>query len=168
MAASALDARIGNRITDREVINHLAAVGRESKITVHFVIVERADSGRPESQRFGGKIQAVANGAGFEMHIAVSAISMSSGGAIKVADHGERHACVTGKVLSQAQPRGRDALVAAPDQLQFSALRPVAVDAWLQSVNPMDIQIELDETLAREVGGMSGNARPGRHGKNGR
>src|ERR1022692_1881040 len=102
MAISCLKARIGNRIADCEVINHLPLRWRQFEITVHLRVVERANSGRPQPECFGRKIQAVADGAGFEMHIAVSTITMSAGGTIKIADHGERHACVTGEVLTEA------------------------------------------------------------------
>ena len=102
MAISCFKARIGNRITDREVVNHQSLLGRQVEIAVHFLIVECANSGRPQSECFGGKIQAVAGGAGFEMHVAVSTITMRAGGTSKIADHGERHACVTGEVLPEA------------------------------------------------------------------
>jgi hypothetical protein len=47
MPISCLQARIGNRITDREMVHHLPLLGRQVEITVHRLIVERADTGRP-------------------------------------------------------------------------------------------------------------------------
>ena len=38
------DARIGNRVTDREMVHHLQ-LRREIEVAVHFIIEERADSG---------------------------------------------------------------------------------------------------------------------------
>ena len=94
--------RIGNRITDREMVHHLSLLGRQVEITVHLLIVERADAGRPQPERFRGEIQAVADGACFEMHIAITTVTMGAGGALEIADHRERHACVTGEILPEA------------------------------------------------------------------
>jgi hypothetical protein len=60
---SCLEARVGNRITDREMVHHLSLLGRQVEITVHLIIVERADAGCPQPERFRGEIQAVADGA---------------------------------------------------------------------------------------------------------
>ena len=79
-----------------------------------LVIVERADASRPKPERFGGEIQAVADGACFEMHIAITTVSMGADGALDIANHRERHACVAGEILPEAQARGHDALVAGP------------------------------------------------------
>lgn len=46
-AISRNEAWIGNRITDREMVYHLSQFGRYVEISVHLLIVERADSGRP-------------------------------------------------------------------------------------------------------------------------
>ena len=82
---------------------------------MHFLIVERADAGGSQPQRFRGEIQPMADGARFEMHIAISAIAVGAGGAIEIADHGERHARVPGEILAEAQAGGGDALVARFD-----------------------------------------------------
>ena len=133
------------------MVYHLSLLGRQVEITVHLIIVERADAGRPKPKRLRSEIQALADGAGFEMHIAITTVSIGAGGTIEIADHRERHACVTGEILPEAQARGRDALVATLDLLQLGALRPEPVDAGLQPIDAMSIQIELDETRAGKI-----------------
>ena len=44
---SRVETRIGSWITDREMVNHLSLRGSEVEITMHFLIVERADACRP-------------------------------------------------------------------------------------------------------------------------
>ena len=127
------------------MVHHLSLLGRQVEITVHLLIVERADAGRSQPERFRGEIQAMADGACFEMHIAITTVAMGAGGTIEIADHRERHACVTGEILPEAQARGRDALVAAFDLLQLGTLRPEPVHAGFQPVDAMGVQIELDE-----------------------
>ena len=82
----------------------------------------------------------MADGARFEMHIAITTITIGAGGTIKIADHRERHACVTGEILPEAQAGGRDALVATLDLLQLRALRPEPVHAGLEPVDAMGVQ----------------------------
>jgi hypothetical protein len=54
---------------------------------------------------------------------------------------------------------GRNTLVATPDSLQLTTLRPVSVDTWLQRVDAMDVQIKLDETRTGKIGkGAAGDA----------
>src|SRR5437764_6473761 len=163
MAISCLESWIGNRITDRKMVHHLSLVGRQVEITVHFLIIERANASRPQPERFRGEIQAVADGACFEMHIAVTTITMGADGTLKIADHRESHACVTGELLPEAQACGRDALVATPDLLQFGTLRPEPVHTGLQPVDAMGVQIELDETCTGKIS----RKRPGRHSEDG-
>ena len=43
---SCLEARIGSRITDSEMVHHLPLLGRHVEVTVHLLIVKRADAGR--------------------------------------------------------------------------------------------------------------------------
>ena len=74
----------------------------------------------------------MAYGSCLEMHIAITAVTMGAGGAIEIADHRERHACVTGEILPEAEARGRDALVATLDLLQLGTLRPKSVYARFQ------------------------------------
>ena len=76
---------------------------------------------------------------------------MSAEGTPEIADHRERHACVTGEVLPEAQARGRDALVATPDLLQLNTIGPHAVYAGLEPIDAMSVQIELDETCSGEI-----------------
>src|ERR1017187_9378817 len=94
IATSCGKARIANRIAYREVVDHLPLLRRQVEITVHFVVVESANACRAQPERFGGEIQAVADRAGFEMHIAVTTIAMGAAGAIEIADHRERCAGV--------------------------------------------------------------------------
>ena len=101
-ATSCLEARIGSRITDREMVHHLSPLRRKVEIIVHLVIVKRADASRPESERLRGEIQAVTDGACFEMHIAITAVSMGADGTPDIADHRERHACVSCEILPEA------------------------------------------------------------------
>jgi len=46
MAGSCLKPRIGNRIADREMVDHLSLPGCQVEITVHLLIIERANAGR--------------------------------------------------------------------------------------------------------------------------
>ena len=46
--------RIGNRIANREVVYDLSLVGRQAEITVHLIVVEGADTGRAQPERFRG------------------------------------------------------------------------------------------------------------------
>src|SRR5438132_14274213 len=89
---------------------------------------------------------------------------MSAEGTLEIADHRERHACVTGEVLPEAQARGRDALVATPDALQLGTLRPEPVYAGFEAVNAMGIQIKLDEPYACKISKQW----TGRHSEDGR
>ena len=102
MANSCLQPPIGNRITDREMVHHLSLLGRHVEIIMHRVIVKRAEAGRPESEGLRGEIQAVTDGACFEMHIAITTVSMGADGTLDIADHRERHACVAGEILPEA------------------------------------------------------------------
>src|SRR5688500_5745901 len=94
MASLCLKARIGNGITDREMVHHISLLRRQVEIIMHLVIVKRADASCPESERLRGEIQAVTDGACFEMHIATTTVSMGADGTLDIADHRERHACV--------------------------------------------------------------------------
>src|SRR5579872_3413465 len=102
MAISSLQARIGNRITDREMVHDLALIGRQVEVMVHLFIVERADACRPEPERLRGEIQALADGACFEMHIAITTVTMGADGTLEIANHREREACVAGEFLPEA------------------------------------------------------------------
>ena len=103
------------------MVHHLSLPGRQVEIAVHLFIIERADAGRPESERFRREIQPLADSSGFEMHVAITAVTMGADGALEIADHRERHACVTGEILPETQARGRNALVATLDLLQFGS-----------------------------------------------
>src|ERR1700750_2409233 len=93
----------------------------------------------------------MADGACFEMHIAVATITVGAGGPLKIADHRESHACVPGKFLPKAEPRSRDALIASLDLLQFGGSRPVPVDAGFEPLDAMRVQIKLDERCPGKI-----------------
>ena len=152
MAFSSLKARIGDRITNRKVVHHLSPLRRHAEITMHVVIVESADAGGPQPQRFRRQVQALADGARLEMHIAITAVARAAHGTLQIADHRKRDARVARQILPEAQARGRNALVAALDPLQLGALGPEPVHARFQTVDAMRIQIELDEMRAAEIG----------------
>src|SRR3954451_23282749 len=142
IATLSREARIGNRITDREMVHHLSLLGREVEIAVHLFVVERANAGRRQPECFRGQIEPVADSACFKMHIARTTITMGADGTVEIADHREGDACVTGEILPEAQAGGRDALVATPDLLQLSMIGPQPVYTGLQSVDTMGVQIE--------------------------
>src|SRR5450755_17438 len=146
-------AGIGNRITDREMVHHLSLLGREVEIAVHLFVVKRTNPGCRQPEGFCREIEPVADSPCFKMHIAVTTITMSAGGAVEIADHREGDACVTGQILPKAQTRGGDALVATPDLLQLSTFSPQPVYTGLQPIDTMDVQIELDETCTGEIRG---------------
>jgi hypothetical protein len=89
---------------------------------------------------------------------------MGADGTLDIADHRERHACVAGEILPEAQARSLNALVAALDLLQFGTPLPESVHAGLHPVDAMGVQIKLNERCS---GKISRN-RPGRHSKDGR
>src|SRR5215472_3761499 len=113
------------------MVDDLSLLRCEIEITVYLVIIERSDAGRSHSERFRGEVQAVANSACFEMHVPITTVSMGADGVIKISDHGKCHACIAGKVLSQTEPGGRNALISRPDLLQLSMLRPISIYARL-------------------------------------
>src|SRR5665213_1233812 len=78
-----LNPRIVNRIPQREMINHLPA-GCQSQIFIDLVVEERADSGPPQPLRFRREIEPLANGAGLEMRIPVTAVAIHGGGPIQI------------------------------------------------------------------------------------
>src|SRR5207245_8800206 len=69
---SCFDARIVNRMADGEMVHHLALLGRQAEITVDLIVEERANARGAQPERFGGQIQALADGAGFEVRIAIA------------------------------------------------------------------------------------------------
>src|SRR5271165_711645 len=146
------EARIADRVTDREMVDDLPVFGCQVEIAVDFLVEKCANAGGAQPERFRGEIQAMADSAGFEMHIAITAVAMSANGAFDIADHRERHAGVSGEILPEAQARGRDTLVAMLDPLQLGTLWPEPVYAGFQAMDAMDVQVELDETNASEIG----------------
>src|SRR5665213_4612817 len=85
------------------------------------------------------------------MHIAIAAITMGAGSTLEITDHRESHACITGEILPEAKPRGRDPLVTILDLLQLGRLRPEPVHAGCESLDAMSVQIELDERCPGEI-----------------
>jgi len=90
-----------NRITDREMVYHPSLSWRQAEIAVHFFIIEGTDTRRPKTERFRRQIQPVAYGSSLEMHVAITAVTMGAGSAIKITDHRKRHACVTREILPE-------------------------------------------------------------------
>src|SRR5947209_958013 len=144
-------ARIGNRITDREMVHHLSLLGREVEIAVHLFVVKRANAGCRQPQGFCRQIEPVPGSAGFKMYIAVTTVTMGADGTVEIADHREGDARVTGEILPEAQTSGRNALVATPDLLQLSPIGPQPVYTGLQPIDTMGVQIELDKTCTGEI-----------------
>src|SRR5260370_1788805 len=99
------------------MVYHLSLFGRQVEITMHLIIVERADAGRPQPERFRGEIQAVADGARFEKHIAITPGAKGADGTGQNADHRERKPGITRASLAQTQTPGRDPLVPTPGLL---------------------------------------------------
>ena len=145
------EAIIGNRITDREVVNYSSLLGRQTQVTMHLFIVESTDTRRTEPERFRGQVQTVAYGSCLEMHVTITAVTMSTRGPIEIADHRERHACVASQVLPQAEASGGNALVATREVLQPGALRGESVNTGLQPAHAMHVQIKLNETPGRKI-----------------
>ena len=98
---STLEARIDDWITDREVVDNLSLFGRQVEIMMHLIIVERADARRAQPERFRREIHSLADGACFEMHIAIAAVAIDAGGTVEIADHRKGHARITGEVLPE-------------------------------------------------------------------
>ena len=94
------------------MVHDLTLFRREAEIGMHLVVEEGSDSRGAQAQRFGRKLQAMADSAGFEMRVAIASITVSEGGAIEVGDHGKRHARVTREILTETEARGGNALVA--------------------------------------------------------
>lgn len=132
-------------MADREMIDHLSLLGRQVEIAMNFLIVECADACGSQPERFRGEIQTVADGARFEMHVAISPVAVSTHCTLQIANHRKRHAGVPGEILPEAQGRGRDALISGFDSLQFGMLGPESIDAGFEPLDAMDVQIKLDE-----------------------
>src|ERR1035438_1388830 len=125
------DARIGDRVTDRKMVDDLPLVGYQVEMTVHLIIVEGTDAGCPQSKRFSSEIKCLANSACLKMDIAITTVAIGTSGTIEIADHRKGHAGITGEVLTEAQTSRRHSLVATLDLLQPGTLRQVPVDAGL-------------------------------------
>ena len=82
MAKSSFKARVDNRITDREMIHNLPLLGRQVEVAVHLLIVERADTGGSQPERFRSEIKALADGACFEMRISITAVAVGARGTV--------------------------------------------------------------------------------------
>ena len=120
-------------MADGEVVYDLLTLLIDAQVLVNGIIEECADSSGANSKRFGRQVETVADGSGFEVNVAISAVTVRTGGSIKVRNHREGDAGIAGEVLSQTQPGGRDTLVALQDQFEFPAVRPVPVNAGFQT-----------------------------------
>src|SRR5579872_2429701 len=90
------DARIRNGITNRKMVYDLSLVEHQIEMTVHFVIVERADASSAESKCLSGEVHSVANGTGLKVYIAISPITIEACCAIEFTNHREGYAGVAG------------------------------------------------------------------------
>src|SRR5579872_294595 len=142
---------IGNPITDREMVDHLSLLGREVEIAVHLFVIKRANAGCRQPEGFRREIEPVADNACFKMHITITTITMGADGTAEIADHREGDACVTREILPKAQTGGGEALVATPDLLQLSTIRPQPVYTRRQIIDTMGVQIELDKRCTDEI-----------------
>jgi hypothetical protein len=66
--------------------------------------------------------------------------------------------------LPEARARGRDALVADLDPLQFGTFWPELVHAGFEVIDAMDVEVELDEPYTAKIS----DKRPACHGQDGR
>src|SRR5580693_8495285 len=85
------------------------------------------------------------------MHVAIAAVTMGADGTLNIGNHRERHASITGEILSETEARGCNPLVSGPDLLQFGALLPEPVHAGWQPVDAVSAQIELDELRTAKI-----------------
>ena len=113
------------------MVYDLPLLGSHVEITIHFIIVEGADTSCSQPERLSGEIQTLANGAGFEMNVAITTISIFGSSAIEVTNHRKGHAGITGQSLSKTQSYRHQALVANLHLLQVGTVRPKSVDAGL-------------------------------------
>src|SRR5438270_7182782 len=133
------------------MVHHLSLLGGDVEIAVHLFVVKRANAGCRQSECFRREIEPVTDSACFKMHIAVTTIAMGANGTLEIADHRESDVCVTREILPKAQTGGGNALVATPDLLQLSAIRPQPVYTGLQPIDTMGVQIQLDKTCTGEI-----------------
>src|ERR1035438_5863285 len=114
---SSLQARIGNRVANREMVDDLSQFRGQAEISVHLVIKKRSDACRSQAKRLGSKIQPLTNRTRLEMHISISAVAVTAGRVLKIADHRECQASVPRQVLSQTESCRHQALVPFLDSL---------------------------------------------------
>ena len=86
------------------------------------------------------------------MDIAISTITIASGGSFKIADHRECNASIRCQVLPEAKGCGYEALIALLDLLQLRVLRPVTIDTGRQPIDAMDVKIQFNKTTCGEIG----------------
>ena len=93
------EARIGDWITNREVVDNLSLFRCQVEVVMHLIIVERADARCTQPERFCSKIHSLADGTCFEMHIAIAAVAVGTGGTFEIADHRKGYARIAREVL---------------------------------------------------------------------
>src|ERR1035438_5896993 len=106
-----LQARIGNRVAYREMVDDLSSLRRQTQISVHFLIKKRSNACRSQAKGFGSKIHSLTNSARLGMHISISTIAVIPRSVLKIADHGECQTSVARQVLSQTESCRYQALV---------------------------------------------------------
>ena len=80
--SSSLNARVDDWITDSEVVDNLSLFGRQLEIMMNPIIVERTDARRAQPERFRSQIHSLASGACFEMHVAITAVTIGTDGSV--------------------------------------------------------------------------------------
>src|ERR1039458_2160833 len=107
---SSLQARIGNRVANCEMVDDLSQLRGQAEISVHLV-KKSSDACRSQAKRFRSKIHSLTNSTCLEMHISISTVAVTVGRTLKIADHRECQASVTRQVLSQTESCRHEALV---------------------------------------------------------
>src|ERR1019366_6409817 len=100
---SSLQARIGNRVANCEMVNDLSQLRGQAEISVHLVVKKRSDACRAQAKRLGSKIHSLTNSTRLEMHVSISTIAVTAGRILKIADHRECQASVTCQILPQTE-----------------------------------------------------------------
>ena len=133
------------------MVDHLSHLRGQAQIPVHLVVEERADACCAQAKRLGSEIQSLTDRTRFKMHVSISAIAVTAGRILKIADHRECQAGVTCQVLSQAQSRRHQTLVPFLDFLERRVLRSIAVNARCQTFDAMDVKVQVNETNRSEI-----------------
>src|ERR1022692_3216239 len=108
---SSLQARIGNRVANCEMVDDLSQLRGQAEVSVDLIVKKRSDACRSQAKSLGSKIHSLTNRTCLEMHISISAVAVTAGRILKIADHRECQASVTRQVLSQTESSCHQPLV---------------------------------------------------------